>query len=405
MREAEVVATTFPYPESRPAVLVASSQKKLRSKILNVLNYAQWRTLEAYGGADALSKLEESGCQILLLDEALPDLQAAEVGALARANYPGLAVVLMDGVTGEFATSDCPANAVVDEMIRLLVSPEGEKANLAEDLPPRKLPVNAAGTLASSPRAATLPGMVGSSPEMHRVYQMVRLVAPRSTPVLILGPTGSGKELVARAIHELSPRSGRPLITINCAAIPESLLEAELFGYLRGAFTGAVQSRVGRIHSAHGGTLFLDEIGELPVNLQSKLLRFLENGEIQRLGSSDVFRVDVRVVAATNVDLEQRVRAHTFREDLFYRLSVFPVVLPPLTRRGRDVVLLAENFLKEMCPQLRFSPAALERLLQHRWPGNVRELRHVVERAVILAESNAVIGPEHLMLSQWEATA
>jgi transcriptional regulator with GAF, ATPase, and Fis domain len=229
-------------------------------------------------------------------------------------------------------------------------------------------------------------------------------VAPRNTPVLITGATGTGKELIARSIHQLSPRAGKPMITINCAAIPETLLESELFGFLRGAFTGAVQSRIGRIHAAHNGTLFLDEIGDMPLNLQSKLLRFLENGEVQRLGSSDVFRVDVRVVAASNVDLERRVRSGQFREDLYYRLSVFPIALPPLARRGGDLRVLAEHFLKEFgATTAKLSHAALEKLAHHGWPGNVRELRHVMERAAILAESSPVIAPEHVVLTtQWQ---
>jgi transcriptional regulator with GAF, ATPase, and Fis domain len=233
---------------------------------------------------------------------------------------------------------------------------------------------------------------------------MVRLVARRSTTVLINGPTGTGKELVARAVHALSPRSAKPFVVVNCAAIPEALLESELFGFTRGAFTGAVQSQLGRIHAAHGGTLFLDEVGELPLGMQAKLLRFLEQKEIQRLGTCEVTRVDVRVVAASNVDLATRAARSEFRQDLFYRLAAFPIELPPLAERRGDIVGLAEHFLACMAAALnestpRISEDAIRILENHCWNGNVRELQHVMERASILAEGADTIGPEHLYFS------
>jgi len=189
------------------------------------------------------------------------------------------------------------------------------------------------------------------------------------------------------------------MVVINCAAIPEALLEAELFGFVKGAFTGAVQSRIGRIHAAQGGTLFLDEIGELPLGLQSKLLRFLEQGEVQRLGSTDTFRVDVRIVAATNSNLRQLVQQRNFREDLFYRLSIFPIELTPLRERMDDLGLLTQSFLSKFCPQnVTLTPEAVAVLQQHTWPGNVRELRNVIERATILMEQDREIRPEHIII-------
>ena len=188
------------------------------------------------------------------------------------------------------------------------------------------------------------------------MYRLARLVAPRDTAVLIVGSTGTGKELIARGIHDLSRRSRGPFVVVNCAAIPESLLEAELFGFTRGAFTGAFQSRLGRIHAAHGGTLFLDEIGELPLSMQSKLLRFVQEGEVQRLGSADLFRVNTRLIAATNADLLQRVRERQFREDLYYRLAVFPIHLPPSANRAEDILPLAQHFLANALPAGGASP-------------------------------------------------
>jgi transcriptional regulator with GAF, ATPase, and Fis domain len=245
--------------------------------------------------------------------------------------------------------------------------------------------------------------MIGSSLRMQQLYRLARLVAPRDTAVLIAGPTGTGKELVARGIHAYGKRSRGPFVVVNCAAIPESLLEAELFGFTRGAFTGAVQSRLGRIHAAQGGTLLLDEVGELPLGMQAKLLRFVQEGEVQRLGSADLFRVDTRLISATNVDLLQRVKEKQFREDLYYRLAVFPLHLPPLRLRPEDILPLAQHFLgllcaEAQCREKRFTLEAVQQLRQHAWPGNVRELQHGVERAFVLAEANEQIGAEYLSL-------
>jgi DNA-binding NtrC family response regulator len=244
-----------------------------------------------------------------------------------------------------------------------------------------------------------LPDMVGQSLSMLEMARLIRLVAPRSTTVLIEGETGTGKELVARAVHRLSKRSSKPFVVLNCAAIPESLLEAELFGHTRGAFTGAVQSRTGRIEAAHGGTLFLDEIGEMPLPLQAKMLRFLESGELQRVGDNEMVRVDVRVIAATHEPLQQRSKENLFRLDLYHRLAVFPVTAPALREHMEDMPLLASHLLGKLgedMPVKRLSPKALKRLIEHHWPGNVRELAHVLERATILAEDRREIARDEI---------
>jgi DNA-binding NtrC family response regulator len=229
---------------------------------------------------------------------------------------------------------------------------------------------------------------------MLEICRRVRLVAPRMTPVLIEGPTGSGKELVAEALHRLSSRNRKPFVAINCAAIPEALLEAELFGHTRGAFTGAVQGRTGRIEAADGGTLFLDEIGEMPLALQSKLLRFVECGELQRVGDNETVKVDVRVIAATHLPLAQQARDGGFRSDLYYRLAVFLIRTPSLVEHGEDLPLLIEHFLQRLgrdTPLKRIDESAMALLAAHDWPGNVRELEHVLERAVILAGESPVV--------------
>ena len=253
--------------------------------------------------------------------------------------------------------------------------------------------------------AVLLPEMVGAGEPMRELARLIRLVAPRSTTVLIEGETGTGKEVVARAVHRLSERAGKPFAVLNCAAIPEALLEAELFGHTRGAFTGAVQSRTGRIEAAHGGTLFLDEIGEMPMALQAKMLRFLECGELQRVGDNETVRVDVRVIAATHQPLEElasRVGAErTFRLDLYHRLAVFPVDVPALRDRMEDLDLLAEHILDQMgqqMPRKRLNAAAMDKLRGHGWPGNVRELMHVLERGAILSGERMEIGADEIRL-------
>jgi anaerobic nitric oxide reductase transcription regulator len=234
--------------------------------------------------------------------------------------------------------------------------------------------------------------LIGQSPVHKRLQQEIQLVGNSPLTVLITGETGVGKELVAEAIHVQSPRSQKPLISLNCAALPELLVESELFGHVKGAFSGAVSGRSGKFELAHGGSLFLDEVGELPLPVQSKLLRVLQSGQLQRVGSDQEHRVDVRIIAATNRDLAEEVRAGRFRADLYHRLSVYPLVVPPLRERGRDVLLLAGYFLEENRARmglrsLRMSPQAQGVLLAYSWPGNVRELEHLISRAVLKALS------------------
>jgi DNA-binding NtrC family response regulator len=244
-----------------------------------------------------------------------------------------------------------------------------------------------------------LPELIGNHASMLEVSRRIRLVAARMTPVLIEGPTGSGKELVAEALHRLSNRSRKPFVAINCAAIPGDLLEAELFGHTRGAFTGAVHGRTGRIESADGGTLFLDEIGEMPLGLQSKLLRFVESGELQRVGDNETVKVDVRIVAATHRPLSKHAQEGTFRADLYYRLAVFLIRTPSLIEHAQDLPLLVEHFLRKMGrdePVKSVDGGTMAKLAAHNWPGNVRELEHVLERAAILAGESTRITSEEI---------
>jgi formate hydrogenlyase transcriptional activator len=252
-------------------------------------------------------------------------------------------------------------------------------SNHSEDLIPR----------IETERVATRP-IIGDSRSLRQVLQQVGIVAPTDAAVLVLGETGTGKELVARAIHDASGRSRRPFIKLNCAAIPSTLLESELFGHERGAFTGAVAQRIGRFELADGGTLFLDEVGEIPLELQPKLLRVLQEHEFERVGGTRTLKVDVRVIAATNRDLRGMVEAQRFRDDLYYRLNVFPIAIPPLRERPDDIEALVEHFVEHFARRMNrhidvIPPETLDALRRHPWPGNVRELENVIQRAVILS--------------------
>ena len=240
--------------------------------------------------------------------------------------------------------------------------------------------------------------LIGTSPEFRTVLRNVNLVAPAACAVLVQGETGTGKEVIAHAIHAASPRRSGPFVALNCAAIPAALLESELFGHERGAFTGAISQSVGRFQAAHGGTLFLDEIGDLPLELQPKLLRVLQEQQFERLGSSRSLRVDIRVIAATNHDLWRMVQAQTFRADLYYRLNVFPIELPPLRERKEDIPLFVTHFVRKFAVQMgkpidHIPEAAMESLRHYSWPGNIRELQNIVERAVIMSVGNEFFMP------------
>jgi DNA-binding NtrC family response regulator len=375
-------------PPANRGVLVASPSSALREQVRRNLDHGAGPVQEVNGGADALVKLESGQWQLLYLDRRLPDLDAEELIQIIRVRFPGIEVVLLDSdgdstlpwlIKGGAGLASWGAGSIQEEGRQ----PAPTDKSISEIQP--------------------LPGMIGDSESMQRLYRLTRLVAPHHTTVLVMGATGTGKELVARAVHQLSARAAGPWAVVNCAAIPESLLESELFGYARGAFTGAVQAYAGRIWSAQGGTLFLDEVGELPLNLQAKLLRFLEQKEVQRLGSAETLRVNVRVVAATNADLERQVEAGKFRSDLYYRLSAFPLELPPLSERREDIVPLAEHFLQVLTAASQRAPLLLAdeagRVLRAQtWSGNVRELQQVIERAAIFAEGCAEILPAHLNL-------
>jgi DNA-binding NtrC family response regulator len=374
-------------------VFVVSSNVRLRERVHGKLGHPRWNVFEAGSGAGALEVLHqhEDGDGVLLLDPMLPDLDPDEFHGMVKRRFPNTQVVTLNARTGQMQAGDgatTPVSKWLMELVNVegLVSVDGRGTGERESSPRLQLERN------------NLRGMVGNSAAMQRAYELTRMVAVRDTTVLVTGESGTGKDLVAQEIHQISPRRKQPFVVVNCSAIPEALLEAELFGYTKGAFTGAVQSRIGRIHAAHGGTLFLDEIGDMPLSLQGKLLRFLENGEVQRLGGNDNLKVDVRVVAATNVHLKQQIEKQLFREDLYYRLAIFPIQLPPLRERMEDIEDLAATFLNRFGAGTSLSYEAMQVLAKHDWPGNVRELRNVMERATILVGAGRVILAEHILL-------
>jgi DNA-binding NtrC family response regulator len=415
-------------------VVLASADAGLRERLRASLVGLRWQVREAGGGAEAMAQLEDSRSEALLVDSWLPDLEVGEFASVVRMMYPAMELLRVDGGADGGARSprrnellhalrearEVPLNdtaawaaapvsvpiaaAAVRVPVRTLVETAEMRTEIKQDV--RREGGSEARQEAPplvQPNAAMLPEMVGSSEPMRELARLIRLVAPRSTTVLIEGETGTGKEVVARALHRLSARAGKPFAVLNCAAIPEALLEAELFGHTRGAFTGAVQSRTGRIEAAHGGTLFLDEIGEMPMALQAKMLRFLECGELQRVGDNETMRVDVRVIAATHQPLEQLASSvgaeRMFRLDLYHRLAVFPVEVPALRSRMEDLSLLVEHFLEQMgheMPRKRLTAGAAAKLHEHSWPGNVRELMHVLERGAILAGDKMEIGAEEI---------
>jgi len=388
---------------------------------------------EAEGGADAWTQAQAAVPEAMIVDSWLPDLELAEFVRDFTENFPHVDLIAAGGaqechgLRGPYRQellyalrrcqdSDTAAWNAAPELSSPAAEPKclpavntaghsnskvvqhvqaADDALLAEVKSSDSVPLIAIRS--NKPEANNrdrVPELIGNSRCMLEVSRRIRLVAPRLTPVLIEGPTGSGKEIVAEALHRLSPRNRKPLVAINCAAIPEALLEAELFGHTRGAFTGAVQGRVGRIEAADGGTLFLDEIGELPLALQSKLLRFVECGELQRVGDNERVKVDVRILAATHRPLAQLAQSGTFRSDLYYRLAVFLIRTPSLIEHKQDMSALVEHFLEKLgkeSPIKRIDQTALAKLGMHDWPGNVRELEHVLERAAILAGDEPVL--------------
>ena len=353
-------------------------------------------------GAAAIQRVESGPVDLILMDVRMAAMSGIEALKRIKVYNPSIPIIIMTAYSSVSSAVEALKAGAYDYLIKPLdfdalkigVERAHEHAGLKAEN--RKLRARL-GTGFSAEN------IIGKSSAMKSMTDMLTMIAPSDATVLITGESGTGKELIARSIHFNSPRKDKPLVVVNCAAITETLLESELFGHEKGAFTGADRKREGRFQQAHGGTLFLDEIGETSAAMQVKLLRAIQEREIQRVGGQEAFHVDVRIVAATNRDLAQQVQAGLFREDLFYRLNVVALEVPPLRRRLEDIPLLAQHFLNRFSEKNRktvkgFSPQAMDMLIKHDWPGNVRELENAVERAVILM-SGEFITEKHLPLS------
>jgi two-component system, NtrC family, response regulator HydG len=377
-------------------VLVVDDDRANLDSVARIFEHEGMATLTASGGEEGLALLRRPEVGVLVTDLMMPGLDGKELLRTSRSMRPDVQVVLMTAYgtveaavsamkegAYDFITKPLKRHALVKTVQRalehraLMAENETLKARLAE---------------LGAPGGRTL---IGQSPAFRALMETLRQAAASHATVLLVGESGTGKELAARALHELSPRASGPFVAVNCGAIPETLLEAELFGVEKGAFTGALARREGRFERAHGGTLFLDEVGELSLSAQVKLLRVLQEGEIERLGGTGPLAVDVRVVSATRRDLPREVAENRFREDLYYRLNVVEVRIPPLASRREDVPLLADHFLRRFAaknakPLRGFSPEALQAMEDYAWPGNVRELEHAVERAVVLSRGEVL---------------
>ena len=379
-------------------LLIVDDEQGMRQLLSLVFGRAGHSVRAAENGRRAVEMLRETAADLIISDVRMPDMGGIELLSAAREMSPDIAVVMMTA----FATVETAREAFklgADDFIQKPFDVDELKLIVEKALELRRLKQEIQGWRKTQSERGRLDQIIGRSPRMQGVYQMVETVAAVQSTVLITGESGTGKELVARAVHNLSPRNDKPFVSINCGAFTETLLESELFGYVRGAFTGATANRKGLFEAADKGTIFLDEIGEMSPAMQVKLLRVLQERKVRPVGGHEELSVDARVIAATNRDLPAMVKAGTFREDLFYRVSVIPIELPPLREKREDIPELVTHFAEKYCKQvgrsLGVSERAMELLERYSWPGNVRELEHTIERAVALERTDE-IQPERL---------
>ena len=372
----------------RPTVLVVDDEPGVRASLRQIL-MDHCEILEAEDGASGLQTISRREVDLVLLDVRLPDALGTDLLGRIKALDESIEVILVTAVREVRTAVEAIKQGACDYLTKPFDVDE-IRTRVLRAVEPHTLQRQLLALRSELAHARGFDAIVGRHPGMVRIYELIAQVAQTTATVLITGESGTGKELIARAIHRQGPRRDQPFVAVNLAAIPEPLIESELFGHEKGAFTGAHQKKLGKFELAHGGTLFLDEIGSLRVDLQAKLLRVLQEREVERLGGTRSIKVDVRFIAATNLDLRRAVREGTFREDLYYRLNVVPVELPPLRERREDIPLLADHFIRKYSREFHkevrgTSPGALAILQNYRWPGNVRELENIIERSVALA--------------------
>jgi len=380
--------------DPRRTILVVDDDIAVREALSKILAKEGYRVLTAEDGQAGLALLRREPVHVLLADLKMPKLSGLDLLKAAKAVRPEVEVIVITGYGSIEEAVLAMKEGAYDFITKPFKRVDLDKA-IRKALEKQALVVKTRELERELEALQRSSDIIASSPAMHKVLQLVEQVAPSSATILIQGESGTGKELIANAIHRLSHRRDKPFIKVNCAAIPETLLESELFGYEKGAFTGASARKEGRFELADGGTMFLDEVGDLSLATQAKLLRVLQEGEFEHLGGTRTIKVDVRLVAATNKDLVQAVKEKTFREDLFYRLNVIAVSIPPLRERREDIPLLAHHFLRTYARKNEkevegFSKEALDLLIEYPWPGNVRELENAIERAVVLARGKVI---------------
>jgi DNA-binding NtrC family response regulator len=378
----------------RTRILVVDDEEIVRESLGGWLEKDGYAVAVCPDGPSALKRLERERCSILIVDLKMPGMDGLQVLEEAKRLHPELAVVIMTA----YATVDTAVAAMKAGAYDYLMKPfdPEELSIMMQKIVSQQTLVRENAVLRQALKQEyRFRDLLSKSPAMQAVFELAKTAARSNSTILVLGESGSGKEVLARAIHAESPRAEGPFVAVSCAALTESLLESELFGHEKGAFTGAIARRKGKFESAHGGTLFLDEVGDIGPKLQLDLLRVLEERRFHRVGGNDQIEVDVRIIAATNRDLRKAAAEGRFREDLFYRLNVIPVVIPPLRMRREDVPLLVENFVERLAVEMKrridgVSPDAMTALMAHDWPGNVRELRNVLERGAVVATTPVI---------------
>ena len=380
-------------------ILVAEDDRTLRDGLVQSMSKSGYKVHIAQSGKDALERIEKQVFDLVISGHRIGGADGLEILRKARSTNAGT-LVIVTGENGSGAVEAMKSGAF--DYLQKPLSLEAIEMKVQRAMEHQRLVVRLSSMTEPHPDPADRYGLVGQSGAMREIFKMIDKVAASNATVLIQGETGTGKERVAEAIHRNSPRHDAAFVRMNCASLPDNLLESELFGHEKGAFTGADQMRIGRFEMANDGTLFLDEVGNMSANTQAKVLRAIQNQEFERLGGNRTIKVDVRIVAATNINLEAAIKEGRFREDLFYRLNVVNIMVPALRERVEDIVPLAEHFIKRFARELRrkvtgFSADAVKALQEYRWPGNVRELENSIERAVLMCEGD-VVRPADLTL-------